>query len=1085
MLAVETIKNPFSNVLGNIKDSFIVLDMKGNILSFNKSAASLFFLPETPGNFLDYLNPETAEDINSLLLNIKEQKDLPISASLHMHLKSGSEFNCTAILNLYSEESEDFVLCTFLPEENIIQFKNRSELKIKTENILSLISNKEVLSILDEIRTHFPFTFVGREKIRRQIDKLDEYVVIKDKTGIILLANKKYLNNLSLNAKQVEGKNENFFIPSYLNTLYESVNRYVVDSGNCFTTEGIPYPVFQQEGYQNILIPLSDSGNRVAAIISLTQEIKPEAGSGNKSATSQVQTALDEIPLAVLVTDRTGMIRNVNADFCNLFSINVSNITKETLATLISKRFHDSFAEFVNGTEFEITFNYKFRSVNADSEEKIFIKNVKIKRQKNNSGEEAFWFFFSEADREDDLEKLIKRRGRMFEVLIQKNPEPVFVYDKENLRFLEVNDAALQLYGYSREEFLQMDLTDLYTHEDIQTLLDSSSSAMKEGVFHGPFRHKKKDGTSVFVEISKTSFSFSGKDAHFNIIRDVTRRLDLELQSQLFKSAFDNSNDLIFITDSTGFITFTNQAVTRQLGYTKDDLLKSSFTAIVINDERGTVNKQIFQAGLKKTETISANLKSKKGDSVEIILAATPVFNYRNEIESYNIVGSKIQEFKTGSADEIKSVSPESGIATDSVFLSSLFHEILTPMNVILGFVRELTESMEVMTPEQKEAAEIIDQNRSSLLSTMNLIIEYTNIQRNNFEFNPEELSITQIIDGLQQELSAITQSRGIELAFGKISNSLKFTNDKQKFQILLSLLVKIVTRLSKEKKIYLSAYQHNEDSFIVVVKDNYSEISDVLSQSLSSLFQGEESLIIKDFGIPKLNSRLAKILLTMLGGKFAAFESDTENYECGFTFPLLHTAAVLPAKDEKPVKVKDAVADEPVQFDESFDTKNYRSNISTKHSDDLNTEEKEFSETIVGTIEKDNKYNKLSTVDLSQLSCLYIEDQVDSQILFKVQLKELREIKFAVSFEEALPLLDQHHFDFIVMDINLQGEYNGLDALKIIHKMPQYETIPIIAVTAYVLPGDREKFITVGFNDFISKPIFRDKMLESLEKIF
>jgi len=81
--------------------------------------------------------------------------------------------------------------------------------------------------------------------------------------------------------------------------------------------------------------------------------------------------------------------------------------------------------------------------------------------------------------------------------------------------------------------------------------------------------------------------------------------------------------------------------------------------------------------------------------------------------------------------------------------------------------------------------------------------------------------------------------------------------------------------------------------------------------------------------------------------------------------------------------------------------------------------------------------------------------------------------------------LLNSHKFDFIVMDINLQGEYNGLDALKIIHKMPGFEEIPIVAVTAYVLPGDKEKFIATGFNDFISKPIFREKMVESLNKIF
>lgn len=50
---------------------------------------------------------------------------------------------------------------------------------------------------------------------------------------------------------------------------------------------------------------------------------------------------------------------------------------------------------------------------------------------------------------------------------------------------------------------------------------------------------------------------------------------------------------------------------------------------------------------------------------------------------------------------------------------------------------------------------------------------------------------------------------------------------------------------------------------------------------------------------------------------------------------------------------------------------------------------------------------------------------------------------------------------------------------------MPGYEKTPIVAVTAYVLPGDKEKFIAAGFDDFIAKPIFREKMIDSLQKIF
>ena len=113
------------------------------------------------------------------------------------------------------------------------------------------------------------------------------------------------------------------------------------------------------------------------------------------------------------------------------------------------------------------------------------------------------------------------------------------------------------------------------------------------------------------------------------------------------------------------------------------------------------------------------------------------------------------------------------------------------------------------------------------------------------------------------------------------------------------------------------------------------------------------------------------------------------------------------------------------------------------------------------------------------------MEDQIDSQILFKVQMKGLKLIEFANSFEKAIPLLQSKKYDFIIMDINLQGEYNGLDALRAIQKMPEYSDVPIVAVTAYVLPGDRERFITAGFNDFISKPILRDKLESALNNIF
>ena len=64
-----------------------------------------------------------------------------------------------------------------------------------------------------------------------------------------------------------------------------------------------------------------------------------------------------------------------------------------------------------------------------------------------------------ETSSSDDFETLLNNKGKMFDLLVKNNPEPIFVYNRDDLMFLEVNNAALELYGYSRDEFIKMDLT--------------------------------------------------------------------------------------------------------------------------------------------------------------------------------------------------------------------------------------------------------------------------------------------------------------------------------------------------------------------------------------------------------------------------------------------------------------------------------------------------------------------------------------------------------------------------------------------------------------------------------------------------
>jgi two-component system cell cycle sensor histidine kinase/response regulator CckA len=106
----------------------------------------------------------------------------------------------------------------------------------------------------------------------------------------------------------------------------------------------------------------------------------------------------------------------------------------------------------------------------------------------------------------------------------------MWVYDAETLSFLTVNDAAILRYGYTRDEFLSMSIRDIRLPEDAPGLLhnDPLSSADANGV--GVRRHRKKDGSSSFVEITTHTLDFAGKRAELVMIHDVTERKKLEDQ---------------------------------------------------------------------------------------------------------------------------------------------------------------------------------------------------------------------------------------------------------------------------------------------------------------------------------------------------------------------------------------------------------------------------------------------------------------------------------------------------------------------------------------------------------------------------
>lgn len=177
-------------------------------------------------------------------------------------------------------------------------------------------------------------------------------------------------------------------------------------------------------------------------------------------------------------------------------------------------------------------------------------------------------------------EKELKESEEKYRNIFIYNPQPMWIYDLETLAFLEVNEAAVNHYGYSREEFMLMTLKDIRPGEDIPLFLShikpgSYSQNPKNG-----WRHIKKNGEIIYVEISANSVLFNGRSARHILINDITDRMQAEyklkdalVEAQRFSLLLDHISAHIYMKDSQSRYVYANKHTLELFGCSAHELI--------------------------------------------------------------------------------------------------------------------------------------------------------------------------------------------------------------------------------------------------------------------------------------------------------------------------------------------------------------------------------------------------------------------------------------------------------------------------------------------------------------------------------
>jgi PAS domain S-box-containing protein len=435
-------------------------------------------------------------------------------------------------------------------------------------------------------------------------------------------------------------------------------------------------------------------------------------------------------------------------------------------------------------------------------------------------------------------------REAVFRMLFANNPLPMAVFDLDTLEFLEVNDTAIQHYGYSRDEFLEMRLTDLRAEEDVPALLEQIATLKALGqpiLCSGEARHRHRDGRIIHAIVNWHSLRFGTRKAVLAVAQDITERKLAEeavrSSEARFRSLIEAAPDAILGVDGRGEITFANPAAERLFQYPTAELLGQSVELLVPTGQRQAhadarrefnqnprvrtrpMARPLSLTALRKdgsefpAEISLSPLGDRNGLTIAIITDISDRKKAEQEIHALNADLERRVEERTR---ELAVVNQELALRNREVeranqmksqFLASMSHELRTPLNAILGFSSLLAErTAGPLNDKQGRFVEHIHRGGQHLLQLINDILDLSKIEAGRMELHPESCSVTETLPEVLSLIRPLAIAKQLRLDCD-VADGLTVHADPVRFkQILYNLLSNAVKFTPEGGQIAISA---------------------------------------------------------------------------------------------------------------------------------------------------------------------------------------------------------------------------------------------------------------------------------------
>ncbi|HEY4877546.1 MAG TPA: PAS domain S-box protein, partial [Candidatus Acidoferrales bacterium] len=217
-----------------------------------------------------------------------------------------------------------------------------------------------------------------------------------------------------------------------------------------------------------------------------------------------------------------------------------------------------------------------------------------------------------------------------FRLLFSCHPHPMFVFDRDTLQYLDVNDAAIQNYGYSREEFLRLKISDIRPAEDVPRLMKTLRHHSLAIAAQGVWKHRRKNGELFDVEICSQGIGFGEHNAVLVSAVDITARVAAETQiaeqTASLRAIMENNPIAIVVMDLERRIRMCNPAFQNTFKHQQAEIIGQDLDELLAPEALRS-EAQAFSGRAASGETVRANSRRQRSDGtlVDVRIIAVPL----------------------------------------------------------------------------------------------------------------------------------------------------------------------------------------------------------------------------------------------------------------------------------------------------------------------------------------------------------------------------------------------------------------------------------------------------------------------------